>query len=86
MVRGDGSGLIPYPLSEPAAADVACSVVGLTAGFTGLLGEVSEVDRSTILLLGVLLLRPDELVCISLVVAAGIGLSLRNTEGSRATG
>jgi hypothetical protein len=84
MVRGDGSGLMLKPPSELTAGD-ASSVENLTAGFT-LLGDVSAVDRSTILRLGVRLRRPEELVCTSLVVAVGIGRSFRSTVGSLETG
>ena len=84
IVRGDGSGLMLKAPSEPAGV-VSSSVENLTAGFT-LLGDVSVVERSTILLLGVRLRRPDELVCTSLVVAVGIGRSFRSTDGSRKAG
>lgn len=79
-VRGEGSGLTPYPLSDPAAASVASSAENF---IVGLEGDVSEVERSTILRLGVLLRRPEELVCTSLVVDVGVGRSLRSTAVSR---
>lgn len=84
-MRGEGSGLgpVPYLLSSPAAENEASSAENLTAGFEG---EVSAVDRSTILRFGVRLFRPDELVLISLLVAAGTGRSFRRTAGSRCVG
>jgi hypothetical protein len=71
--------------SELAVGVLSSSVENLTAGFT-LLGDVSVVERSTILRFGVRLRRPDELVCTSLVVAVGIGRSFRSTDGSRVVG
>lgn len=76
---------IPNLSSSPATPGMASSVESPTAGFV-LLGDVSVVDKSTILRFGTRLLLPVEVIFTSLRVVTGDGRSLRMTDGSRGFG
>jgi len=77
---GEPSGLDCLPgINALEGSDETSSTTNLTDGFCG---DASVVDKSTILRLGVFLLRADEVLLISLVVEDGICRSLSDMIGS----